>query len=272
MSEPSLHDVQRWMKLRIRPGAKQGLASDAGAVTLNPQRGTSGTERLAVYAQGYVTRMREALAEVYEAVHHVLGEQRFSVLAAEYALRYPSDNYNLNFAGRHLPEFLAAAPPTERLPFLPDLARLEWLVCLAFHADDQTCLDPASLSSLAPERWSQLRLIFQPSVGMVASSWPIQDLRQARHQPRETINIDVSNRPQRVLVFRQQLQVTCELISEAQQRFLERLLQGCLLGEACEMLTDSQTTPEELVAWSSHWASSGLIARCELGDKPSSTA
>ena len=170
MSGPTLAEFQRWMKSRIRPG---GPASGAPAETLlNRQRGVAPDERLAVYAGGYLARTQDALAEVYEAVRQVLGEQSFTALAASYAARYPSREYNLSFAGRHLPELLAEPPYASRLPFLPDLARLEWTVCQAFHAFEAPPLDPAKLAAVPSDLWGRLRVRFQPSVGLVESRWP----------------------------------------------------------------------------------------------------
>ena len=259
--EPSLQDVQRWMKSRIRPG---DIPWAGAAPVLNPQRGTPGTERLAVYAGGYVTRIREALAEVYEAVHHVLGERAFWELAGAYAARHPSSDYNLSFAGRRLPECLETWPRTARLPFLPDLARLEWRVCEAFHAFDQPPADLASFAGLPLDHWGRVRVAFQPSVKLVASRWPIRDIWEARLHPRNEVDIDLINRPQRVLIRRAGVRVTCELLDERPALLLERLLAGDALGAACGALAQFEGTERIPAAeWCSRWARQGLIARLE---------
>ena len=263
MREPSLQDLQRWMKSRILP--RGAATSGAPLDVLNPQRGTPGTERLAVYAGGYVARIRQSLAEVYEAVRHVLGEYAFSELAHGYAERYPSHDFNLSLAGRHLPEFLADHPLTSKLPFLPDLARLEWLVRQAFHAFDEPTLDPRRLAQIPLDDWDQARLVFRPSVGLVASAWPILDIWAARARAHSEISIDLVNRPQRVLVFRQQLEVRCELLDERQHALLEGLLAGHPLGAVLAALASpSGDQPLPLTAWFSRWSSLGLLLRCDL--------
>ncbi len=102
--ELPLADLQRWMASRIRPQVDTAPVDDG--LVVNPQRGTPGVERLAVYAGGYVARTRDALAQMYEAVRHVVGEHVFAELARRYAARHLSHDYNLNLRGRHLPEFL----------------------------------------------------------------------------------------------------------------------------------------------------------------------
>ena len=260
---PSLEELQRWMRDRISP-SRIGQAEPSDAV-LNPQRGVPGEERMAVYAGGYLIRVREALAEVYEAVHQMVGERQFAELARAYAARHPSRDYNLTLSGRHLPEFLLDWPLTQRLPFLPDLARLEWRICAAFHAFEQPPLDAKRLSQLSLDQWDRVRLGFQPSVALVSSAWPIRDLWEARTMPRERIDIDLVNRPQRVLVYRQEVRVVCDLVPEAQHAVLDGLLRGDTLWAVCQRLAGySETEPLPLQDWFFTWFGRGLITRCEL--------
>ena len=261
MSEPSLAEFQRWMKSRIRLQAPAS-ASPPNAM-LNPQRGVAPEERLAVYADGYLARNQEALADVYEAVRHVLGEPSFAALARAYAARYPSHDYNLSFSGRHLPELLADSPYTRRLPFLPDLARLEWLVCRAFHAFEAPPMNVTRLASVPPDLWGRLQLNFQPSVGVIASAWPIRDVWTARRQPRETVNIAVESRPQRVLVFRRGVEVVCELLDETQAAVLSALLAGRMLEDAVSAGV-SGSAPADVTGWFAHWMRERLIVDAAL--------
>ena len=260
MGEPSLRELQQWMQSRIRPTA--GTLSTELERHVNSQRGTPGVERLSVYAGGYVARTQQALAEAYEAVHHVLGERAFAELAQRYAARFSSHDYNLSFRGRHLSEFLTTDPLTVRLPFLPDLARLEWFISQAFHAFEQPPLDPASLSGFSLDGWDRVRVVFQPSVGVIASAWPIVDIWEARTRPREEVDIDLINRPQRALVFRQGLTVRCERVDEPQHRLLDGLLAGRPLGAVCEELAHTSAAELPLDAWCASWARRGLVIRC----------
>lgn len=258
---PPLRDVQRWVKTRITPGGPR--LELPLSVSLNPQGGEPGEARLAVYAEGYLARMREALAETYEAVQHLVGERAFRQLAADYAARHPSHDYNLSLTGRHLPEFLPAHLLARRLPLLPDLARLEWAVSVAFHAPARDPVDPARLSACAPEEWPRVRLVFHPSVGVVESSWPVLDVWQARTTPRERIDINVDRRPQAVLVFRRGLVVRCELIEPAQAALVRGLLAGQPLGEACAGLAGGAAEDAPAVTrWCASWMAQGLVVDC----------
>ncbi len=246
------------MKSRILP-PERGAAA-AADVELNPQAGEPGVERLSVYSGGYVARMQEALEEAYETIRHVLGARAFRELARCYAARHPSRDYNLSLAGRDLPAFLASYPLTNDLPFLPDLAALEWKVVEAFHAFDCLPLDPARLAAASPKDWDRLRLEFQPSVGRVASAWPVLDIWENRKRPVGEVRINLMGRPQRVLVARRGLEVRCELLDDAQDKALAALMEGKTLGEVCERIAaETPAGDPPFGEWFSRWAGNGLI-------------
>ena len=260
---PSLRDTQRWMQARILP-AERKVEPVPAAVALNPQGGDPGEARLSVYAQGYEARMEEALAEVYEAVRHVLGRRAFSAMANGYAAGTPSRDYNLSLAGRHLPGFLAAYPLTRKLPFLPDLARLEWSVAEAFHAFEQAPFQAQEAESWSEQEWMRTRLVFQDWVRLAESAWPILDIWQARHRPVSEVRVELKGRPQRVLVRRSGFQVSCELLEENKHALLKMLLAGSSLGDLCELLAQRRGDPTlPLTEWFAEWIRGGLIVRCE---------
>ena len=267
-TEVPLVAVEKWMQSRIHPKHKNEVKVLPWKL-LNPQGGASGEERLNVYANGYTARVREALAEVYESIYHVLGADQFSALSDDYSVCYGTDDYNLNFIGRHLPGFLQTLPLKEDFPFLPDLARLEWLIWQAFHSFDEPPFTHRELASIPLEEWDNARMIFQPSVQVVASPWPILTIWRARHDSaKSSAIINALAHPERVLVSRKGDQVQCELLNEAQYTLLQGLLNGKSLGAVCEELAG--TIGEEALpidVWFSRWVNDGLIARLEFSGK-----
>ena len=262
---PLLCETQQWMKLRIQPQIQPPAPSTQSL--LNPQGGVSGEKRMEVYAAGYLARIHESLDEVYKTIHSLLGNDAFVELARGYAHRYFSHDYNLNLAGRHLPDFLKDHPLTAQFPFLPDLAKFEWLVTEAFHAFDQSPLDPREFVTIPIAEWETAKIIFQPSVKLTASSWAIYDLWKARHNNPEETKKMAWNRPQWVLVGRKEVQVRCEPLTKTQYQLLEGLLAGKSLGAVCgELSRDSSSSEQDLPIgeWFARWVADGLIHRCEF--------
>lgn len=243
------------------------LLPDAGGVAallVAPPQGTTLT-RLQVYAGGYPARVHEALGETYPALAHVLGAAPFDRLVHRYADAVPLRSYNLNDAGAQLPEFLRRDPLSDSLPFLPDLAALEWQVTRAFHAYEEPPLDPAPLAAWSLDDWAGAVLRLQPSVALVRSDWPIREIWEARGTPVEEIDIDMRDRPDRVLVHRLGFDVHCESIGDDEALALEMLLAGRTLGELNQQLANSGHDPAAVSGCFAGWMQRGLIASCTCG-------
>ncbi len=265
-SSVSLTQVQRWMRRRIYPELTESGSADERRVELNDQGGGPGEDRLQVYADGYPARVAEALKETYEAVKHVLGEGMFLRVASDYADTRPSTSFDLGMAGRLFPAFLKSARVTEKLPFLPELAQLEWRVSEAFHAYDTPAMDPSVLAGFAPEDWERLVFTFRPSVTLARSAWPVVDLWRARRTPIEEFDLELANRPQNVLVHRVGFKVACEALESEEFRVLEGLWAGRTLGAVCDEL--ASTLPEDadlpLDVWFGRWSGLGLFTSANL--------
>lgn len=256
--QKTLKEVQEWMKAFIQPVGKK----PAGETILNTQGGDPGQKRMEVYAEGYVVRLYEGMSQIYETVHALIGHDEFMQLAEKYAARYPSKDYNLNKAGIHFPDLLRENP-VKAMPYLEDLARLEWQISEAFHAFDKPPFDRKQLESIPLEDWEHARLTFQPSVSLVTSEWPIMDIWQTR----EKINQDICVKKNRqyVLVGRKGLQARCEALNDKQYRMLEGLFCGRTLGEVCEelaMMPGNENLP--VAQWFSAWVGDELIQRCDI--------
>jgi hypothetical protein len=256
---PTLRELQRWLAARVLPAEQaSALATDGAALAewLRLPDGVGHEERIAVYVNGYPARIHESLAETFPAVAHVVGARSFDALAHRYVAAVPLLSYNLNDAGADLSGFLRKDQLATGLPFLPDLAELEWRVSAAFHAADEQPLDPASLEDWSLEQWERARLRFQPAVTLVRSEWPILDVWNHRETPVEEIDVDLRERPQRVLVCRSGFSVQCQELTPAAAGILAALLDGQPLGEVGAAAGEGT----DVSALFAGWMQSGLIA------------
>ncbi len=272
-SPQSLVEILNRMKAYVRPlsDSKAGpREAREESDLLNPQGGVAGRERMSVYAGGYVARVQEGLADVYEATQFILGPERFNALGEAYAAAYPSHHYNLSRIGIHFPEFIRTAPGLDDVPFLADLAELEWRMAEAFHAFDKPPFVPAQLADIPLEDWEYAKVVFQPSSAIFFSPWPVLDIWKKKQDPGSHEGQWVFQKtPQHLLIGRRDAQVRCELLNPAQHKLLEGLLQGRTLGEVCEDLADVSGEEElPVAAWFSRWAADGLLVSCEIKRSP----
>ncbi len=258
--QTSLPAIQNWMRTKIQPQTEESADRLSPEPYCDP-KGEEGKRRIAAYTGGYPARFHESLSEVYETIRSLLGPERFMDLAHDYAVRYPSRDHNLNFVGRHLPEFLKTSKLTKEFPFLSDLARLEWLISEAFHSFERPPVRPEEMTSIPPEQWEDLRLTFQPSTALLSSFWPVFQLWTNRKSSFSGVSTDRSKSPEHILVGRRGLQIRAELLDPQQFRLLEALLAGKDLGAACEVLAEGggdELPP--ITEWFSRWIQDGLIA------------
>ncbi|HTL70666.1 MAG TPA: DUF692 family protein [Candidatus Eisenbacteria bacterium] len=255
----SLAEAQDFFRKTIQP--RPDAEREAPEGLLNPQGGVPGVERLSVYAGGYTARLHEALAEVFVGVKKTIGDELFSGLTHVYASRYPSHDYNLNFVGVHVPEFLAGSPLSKEFPYLADLARLEWGTWLAFHAFNEPPMKTEDLAGIPPEDWERAQIVFQPSTSLFVSDWSLLDLWLKRSRPEELPR--PARAAERLLIGRRGELVRCERLSADQHGMIEGLLAGKTLGAVCETLAESDEPPP-IADWFAAWVRDGLIVRCDI--------
>ncbi|MBX3023892.1 putative DNA-binding domain-containing protein [bacterium] len=254
---PSLRELQRAMAAQIRGGEAVPGAALGRWLAVPP--GVAPRERVAVYVDGYPARLQDALREQFPAIARLIGPARFHALVHRYlgAARLPS--YNLNDAGAELSAMLRDDRLAAELPFLPDLAALEWAVARAFHAPEEPPLTPSALAALTPEAVLGGRIRFQPSVAVRASRWPIRALWEARDAAPGGIDVDLTV-GERVLVHRVGFGVACAPIDAGRAAALQALLAGETLVVAAERTDD----PAAVIAGLGEWLAAGIVVACGL--------
>ena len=204
----------------------------AGLKTWN---GSDPAKRFAVYRNNVVVSLVDALADSFPVVQALVGEDFFRAMAAEFARGNPPRSPVLAWYGAGFADFVENFPPAAGLPYLADVARLEWLRVEAWHAADADPLPLAEIGALLADdaALSALRLALHPSLRVLRSAHPVVSLWSA-HQAADTAAalgaIDFTE--EAALVLREGLDVGIQRIEAGAAEFVDKLLQGAALGEA----------------------------------------
>ena len=118
--------------------------------------------RMAIYRANMVAAADKALSAAYPVIRQVVGEAFFHGLAREYQRGTPSTSGDLTTFGAGFDAFMAAFEHVQDMPWLPDLARLEWAAHRAYGAADAPDWEPAALAAIPPERQDAIRFQWSP--------------------------------------------------------------------------------------------------------------
>jgi len=169
----SLRELQAGFRAALLGDDERGVAPDVVEDTL------SVPARLAVYRHHVLTSLTASLEATFPVVCRLVDRRFFGWLADRYVRVRPPATPCLFEYGADFPEFIAAFPACAHLPWLADVARLEWAMNAALHAPDVTALEPEALSTLAPAALARLTLRLDPSVRLLASRWPVDAIWRA---------------------------------------------------------------------------------------------
>ncbi len=197
--------------------------------------------RFAVYRNNVLGSLTEVLAAAFPVVHRLVGDGFFRFAARAYVAGHPPAVPQLLSYGGGFPDFLAAFPPAGPVPYLADVARLEWARTEALFAADAPPLTAGDLHGLAPEAIPALVLTLHPSARLVISPWPVQaiwDANQPEHE--EVPSVDLAAGGEAVLVLRPALAVEAHRLSPGDAALVGALAAGTALGEAAMIALDAE--------------------------------
>jgi hypothetical protein len=191
--------------------------------------------RLGFYRGNVQTSAYKALRSAYPVCERLVGESFFEGLAYAYAAAHPSTSGDLNAYGETLCAFIRGFAPAASLPYLADVAMLEWRVHRAHYAADRPPLDLRELSRLAPERFGELRAVLHPACSLVVTASPAASIWLA-HQPGSDgrFAVDIEAGAERALVHRPAWRVEIAVLAAAPYAFLVACESGATLTVAVQ--------------------------------------
>ena len=187
--------------------------------------------RLAIYRRAVEANRRGALRSAYPVVARLVGEAFFAEAARGFGRHCPQDDSDLNRYGAGFPAFLAAYPHASQMPWLGDVARLEWAWHEALMAADSPGLDFGALARVDEAGQPRIRFRFHAAVRLVRSAWPVFAIWEA-NQPGRDGTPDRDEGADDVLVWREDQRVRAMLLESPEADFVARLLEGASLEEA----------------------------------------
>jgi hypothetical protein len=223
---------------------------------------TGASPALGIYRNTCLTTLTGALALSFPAVRRLVGAEFFEAVAYQFIGAHPPSSAYLNDYGVQFPAFVAQQRQARALHYLPDVARLEWAVNRALHAQDAAALDLSALAALDPASIAAVRFVPHGGVAVLELDTPADAIWRAVLDEDDAAmrSLDLSAGPVWLLVGRERDGVQVRRIAPVAARFSARLFAGEPLQAALDALADGTEAGAELPAvLADHLASGRLI-------------
>lgn len=220
---PSLLELQRAFSLSVFAGDTAELEP-----WVEPH-GLAAGERLQIYRNMVFNTLSGALKTSYPSVLRLVGTDCFDGAAARYIAAVPSLSGNLQEFGEAFPNFLATMLETVELPYLADVARLEWARQESYLAAEARPIPLESLTSLEEEELARTVFALHPSVHLIDSRYPVLDIWHFCQEENQDY-LRLGEQGQAVLVWRKGTQIVMQAISSCSCQFITGLLAEMPLG------------------------------------------
>ncbi len=199
-------------------------------------------ELIDIYRNNTIGGITNAMELTYPVIVRLVGEDFFKATAKEYLNKYYPISGNLDDYGGEFPVFLESFPPVKPLPYIADIARLEW----AFHesslANKENPLDGAALSKIPQDKYFNLAFKLHNSAKFIESEYPIHliwKMNDTESDDNDSEIIDLEKEGgARLLIIRPYLKVSIIPLLKCEYVFLQSLNEKNSLYQAFEDATE----------------------------------
>jgi hypothetical protein len=240
---PCLLDVQRGFRTALLTGDGASLA----AAVIGGR--VSAAARLDIYRNNVTGNLTRALRLSYPAVERLVGEDFFAAAARRFIVASPPNVADLNQYGEGFADFLTSFEAAASVPYLPDVARLEWAVNRALHTPAAPSLTPEALIEVPAERQAALRFRAHPTVSLLSLNYPARAIwdavltDDADERSDQLAAIDIEAGGEALAVLRRDGALDIDVLSDPAFELAHALTGGRLLGEALEGIAPDDAAP-----------------------------
>ncbi|MGB3535464.1 MAG: DNA-binding domain-containing protein [Microcoleaceae cyanobacterium] len=197
------------------------------------------SENFTVYRNSIVGTLTRTLESIYPVCYRLVGEQFFTATARVYIHRYPSVSPDLGKYGHAFAEFLSEFKPAAGLPYLPDLARLEWHWHCVFHGKITNTLDYQALGKIPQDQWGEIIFNLPQNSILLSSIYPIHRIWQVNQpddQTDEQVNLNQAG--SHIFLWRDNYDMRMDLPTLTEWQLLQAFQTKNQLEIICENLAN----------------------------------
>ncbi|BDA77519.1 hypothetical protein LPTSP3_g04490 [Leptospira kobayashii] len=186
-------------------------------------------EAISVYKNAYFYRMKEVLADNFEAINYALGDELFDFAAEKFIKETFHKSYNLSDYGENFPDCLMEIYP--ELPYLKNLAEFELKFIDSFHKAEHLSFDFAKIQNQTDLENSIL--VFGKSIKLIQNQFSIYPIWKNRKSTQSPDLSKIDNQ-EFLLLYKQNSDMYILSLKPMEYFFIDLLLKGDRIGVSLE--------------------------------------
>ena len=161
----------------------------------------------------------------------LLGSDYFRHLAKEYVIDNLPNSPVMAEYGKSFSKFILSNAVIKNLPYLADVAKLEYSIGEAYHAPNAPIVTLSDFEKIGASRLFNSQVTLHPSVACFHSNYPIVDIWKTNMHDREVKSITLLN-AEDILVSRPYFEILIESLPVGAVSFIRQLSDGKSMSEA----------------------------------------
>ncbi len=191
---------------------------------------------LSIYRGSIYGGLKKALAETYSVTKNLVGSDFFNEMIGQYITQYPCQVQDLNDYGEALADFIADLKQARSVPYLADIARLEWFYNIALNSAVQKN-NLIELKNLTVEQQVQINFQLVNAATLMSSVYPI-DVIWGMQQDNTGSELNIDENKAFIILWKNKGDVEINRLTEEQFYFLELINKGLSFIDICTEVSE----------------------------------
>lgn len=186
---------------------------------------------LSIYRGSIFGGLKKALAETFPVTKELVGEDFFNMMLAQYIKSYPCQVQDLNDYGEELPKLIMNLKQARSLPYLSDVAQLEWFCNIALNVEIQKN-NLVELSFLKEKEVNQIKFNLPNGSALLQVNFPVDDIWKM-HQNDSDSDLELTEELVSLIVWKSEQGIELDKLSSEQFYFLNLINKGIVFADVC---------------------------------------
>ena len=223
---PMLHELQSGFVDFIVGEKADDLVGAIESTGIDP------VQLLSIYRNNALITLTETLAAVYPVVRRLVDLRFFDYAAGTFIASNLPSRPCLSEYGSEFPAFLSLFSPASGLPYLSDVAGLEWAISRVMRSEPEVPIGLGAIAGIGSDA-AEIRLRVASGVRFFASKYPVREIWLAHRSDADPAEMRLPDEAEHLQV-RLNDGLEIKPLPDASWLFRARIADGAALGAATE--------------------------------------